>query len=108
MRRAAKYPRLYPATAVGEIPAGYRRVSHIHKRLDSVLSHAGLSPEELQELRFVIRVQPPEAPCPIDVEYVDSLLDPCLPAVLGDSRSYPPRGHLYQNHLSQGSLVALP
>ena len=93
---------------MGEVPAGYRRVPHTHKRLGSVLSHVGLSPEELQELCLVVHAQPSEAPCPIDAEYVDSLLDPCLPAVWGGSRGYPPRGHLYQNHLPQGSLTALP
>ena len=47
---------------------GHQRVPHAPKRPDGVLSHAGLSPEELQGLPLAMHAQLPGAPRPIGVD----------------------------------------
>ena len=56
--------------AVYGVPSseGHQRVPHAPKRSDGVPPHAGLSPEELQELPLAMHAQLPGAPRPIGVD----------------------------------------
>ena len=73
--RAAPYARR--RVAVHGVPSGadHQRVPHAPKRPDGVLPHAGLSPEELQELPPAVQAQLPRAPCPIGVDITEKSTD---------------------------------
>ena len=66
--RAAPY--VHRRVAVYGVPSseGHQRVPHAPKRPDGVPPHAGLSPEELQELPLAMHAQLPGAPRPIGVD----------------------------------------